>query len=135
MRSAIEMLNEKGISPSFNRIMIMDYLLSSVAHPTADEIYNEVKKSKANLSKMTIYNVLNIFEEKDLVRAVNISEKEVRFDATVNDHAHFKCRKCSSVLDIDVDYSHLKTNGLQAFDVDRRDVFFYGLCPKCCSKI
>ncbi|MFC1669732.1 Fur family transcriptional regulator, partial [Spirochaetota bacterium] len=98
-----DILSEKGVKPSLHRIKIYEYLAAKKNHPTADMIYKDISGDIPTLSKTTIYNTLRTFYDNDIVQAITIEENEVRFDADMMHHAHFKCSKCGSIYDVEID--------------------------------
>lgn len=124
-------LIKNNIKPYLNRIMIFEYIYNHHTHPTVEEIYSSVKEKNSRLSKMTVYNVLNIFIEAKIIREVTISDRETRYDIKTKDHGHFKCRKCNLIMDFDVDIESIQANGVPIGSIEKRDLFFYGICNKC----
>jgi len=127
---AEQVLISNHISPHLNRVMIMDYLIQH-EHPSADEIYQSVKTKNSVLSKMTVYNVLKLLVKADIVREVTINDKEVRYDIDTSEHGHFKCRNCHKIIDFDVDLDSIQLMIPKGCSIDKRDLFFYGLCEEC----
>ena len=72
MKKAKMMLESKDIRPSFQRMKIYKLLMETKEHPSVETIYNELKEEIPSLSKMTIYNTLKLFVEKDLARLITI---------------------------------------------------------------
>ncbi|MEG0391935.1 MAG: transcriptional repressor, partial [Anaerovoracaceae bacterium] len=59
-----------------------------------------------------------------------------RFDDTVHEHFHGKCRVCGNVYDIDMDKAHAnglkeKVNDSHGFEIENQEVVFIGVCPNC----
>ena len=98
-----DILLSKGISPSFQRLQIYSYLKGTKSHPTAYTIFSKLKEEIPSLSKTTVYNVLNVLVEKGLVNQVRIEDNELRFDAEIREHGHFKCSVCGDVSDVFLD--------------------------------
>ena len=90
-------LKKHDIKPLPHKVAIMQYLLKRFDHPASDQIYNDLLPTMPTLSKTTVYNTLKLFYNKKTVIALYIDEKNVRYDAHTHDHAHFKCKKCSSI--------------------------------------
>lgn len=124
-------LQEHGIKPSYPRLCIYAYLAQSKDHPTADEIYLSLHDEMPTLSKMTVYNTLNILIDKKLARLVSIEDHEARYDANIQMHGHFKCLACQRVVDFPTSDQHLVYDNLKGFEILEQDVFMRGLCPKC----
>ncbi len=133
MKSTVEYLKEKGIRPSAQRVAIMKYLLENMIHPTVDDIYNGVLPYMPTLSKTTVYNVLKHLEENGALQSLTIDDKNVRYDADVKSHAHFKCQCCGKLYDLkQPDISPL--SGINDFEITNMHLYCWGLCPKCKSE-
>ncbi|MDR3226034.1 MAG: transcriptional repressor [Clostridiales Family XIII bacterium] len=129
--SIIEELQEAGIRASSARVTILKYLLEERNHPTADRIYSDVTERLPGLSRTSVYNTLATLTEAGLVRPLLTDGSEMRYDATVADHGHFKCDVCGRVFDLDVDMSGVKIRGMKGCAVSQRDVIIRGKCPQC----
>ena len=60
IKASAKLLKEKDISPSIQRIRVLEYLQNSKNHPTVDNIYNDLIKEIPTLSKTTVYNILKL---------------------------------------------------------------------------
>ncbi len=126
-----EIFNEKQISPSYTRTRIYAYLEKNNNHPTADEIYKALIGELPTLSKTTVYNVLKLFIEKELVKPVNMSATEMRYEIYHTPHSHFKCTECGTIYDIPHIKTDYKSNKLEGFTVTEEEVNLSGICPNC----
>ncbi len=97
-----EYLAEFGIKPSIQRIAVMKYLLNHKTHPNVDEIYMALHSTIPTLSKTTIYNTLSLFVESGAVSSINIDKRNIRYDADIKPHAHFRCKNCHIIIDLPV---------------------------------
>ena len=95
-----EALAKCGISPSRPRVAILDYLRKHYTHPTADEIFRDLRGSVPTLSLTTVYNTLKLFSEKGLCLSLTINEKQVCYDGQTFPHGHLLCNKCGKIHDI-----------------------------------
>ena len=129
-----EKLTDRNIKPSIQRLKILEYLLGCKAHPTVEQIYNELKTKVHSLSKATIYNTLTLFAEKGLVRVLTLENTENRYDILTHDHGHFVCETCGAITDIEVSMDRLKANQLDACQINQIDVFYRGICKRCLDK-
>lgn len=96
-------------------------------------IYNHLVKEIPTLSKTTVYNTLNLFIEKGLVRPLTIEDNEARYDTIISNHGHFKCQSCGEIYDFPVEIDDFVPDKLQGFEIADKNVYFKGLCPKCIS--
>lgn len=129
-----EICKEKNISPSYTRRRIYEYIDESKNHPTVDEIYKELIGELPTLSKTTVYNVLSLFIENDLVDPINTSNNEKRYEVKIEEHSHFICNLCHTIYDlpkVETSYNKLTPPG---FDITREEVNLYGVCPSCKAK-
>jgi Fe2+ or Zn2+ uptake regulation protein len=126
-------LSGYGIRPSVQRIAIMRYLLKNLTHPTADEVFESLRKQIPTLSKTTVYNTLKLFVDNGAAVYVGIDEKNARFDGLINPHAHFRCKECGCIIDIPMKpdlFLPKDFNGVIG------ETYFYlkGYCEKCKKK-
>ncbi|MFS8513783.1 MAG: peroxide-responsive transcriptional repressor PerR [Planifilum fulgidum] len=134
LRKAVEKLKATGVRMTPQRQAILEYLLSTMSHPTADEIYKALEKDFPNMSVATIYNNLRLFKEAGLVRELTYGDSSSRFDANMSDHYHIICRRCGKITDfkypplVEVEQEAARKTG---FQVDSHRMEVYGLCTDC----
>lgn len=112
---------------------ILNYLMSVKTHPTAETVYNEVKRKLPNISQGTVYRVLNNFKNKGEVQIIETKDI-VHFDADISDHAHFICEECGNVYDVINECSGcniLKNRKIKVGKINNYQIKFYGKCKKC----
>lgn len=121
------------IKPSVQRIAIMDYLLKHKTHPCIDEIYLALCKEIPTLSKTTVYNTLKLFVEHGAAKMLTIDERNACFDADTTLHAHFQCKVCGKIYDIQLEEisSAIKMLEEQGFAVEEAHRYYKGICPHC----
>jgi len=129
----VKTLVEKNIKPSYQRIKILEYLITKRNHPTVDKIFNDLIKEIPTLSKATVYNTLDLFKKANLAIVVTIENNKTRYDAKVASHGHFKCENCGNIYDFDVNIDNLPVDSLEHFKINEKNVYFKGVCPKCLS--
>ncbi len=128
------MLEDRGVKPSLHRMKILEYLMEKKNHPTVDMIYRDISVDIPTLSKTTIYNTLTTFVENGIAQAITIEDNEVKYDATVDDHAHFKCTKCGNIYDINMDTKISSIKTLSGHIINERHLYFKGVCRSCQRK-
>lgn len=110
-RSAIvDRLREFGINPTHQRIEIAYALFSRQEHLSADQILAAVNTKHSETSKATVYNTLNLFVEKKLIREVIVDPSKVFYDPNTHIHHHFYDVATGQLMDIDSD--ELQLTGL-----------------------
>jgi Fe2+ or Zn2+ uptake regulation protein len=100
MKRMLDKLAACGIPPTPQRIAVAEYVLNTADHPTADEVWTKVRDRCPTLSRATVYNTLNLFAEKGLLKTQPLKEGVVVFDPYVTPHHHFIDEETGKVLDI-----------------------------------
>jgi len=95
-------LCDSGLRNTPQREVIYDSLLQKRDHPTADEVYARVKSKMPTISLATVYNCLETFVQRDMVRAVNFERGPTRYCPNLHPHAHFHDEEAGSTHDIDL---------------------------------
>jgi Fur family iron response transcriptional regulator len=89
-RSGVRSLIEQhGILPTPQRIEVAGILLEKPQHLSAEQIIERLKASDSGVSKATVYNTLNLFSERGLVREVMVDPVRKFYDSTTHPHHHF----------------------------------------------
>ena len=126
-RETLQSLTEHGIQPSAQRVAVADYVLYTTDHPSADQVWAQVKRTFPMLSRATVYNTLNLFTEKGLLRELVLAEGKVVFDPKLDPHHHFLDEDTGEI--IDVPWSALdvrRVHSLSGFDVREYQVVMRG---------
>lgn len=124
-------LKKNNIKPSQQRIKILEYIATHPCHPTADQVFCNLKKNMPTLSKATVYNTLNAFVRAQIVREITIEENEIRYEYNMENHGHFKCEECGTIYDFAIDINSFSSTELKECKINARDVYFKGICKKC----
>ena len=88
---------------SHQRELITEILKGRKDHPTADVIYQNIRKEHPNISLGTVYRNLSILAERGDILKLTYDDKFDHFDACTEPHSHFYCKNCHGVSDIEVD--------------------------------
>lgn len=135
MVNAIRILKEYDIRPSFIRAKILNYLMSSKAHPSVDDIFIDLITEIPTLSKTTVYNTMSLFVQNGLAKSINIDDSEKRYDADLEKHGHFMCEVCNSVYDFPISAENETQDTLDGFYIKEKNVYYKGTCKSCRNKI
>jgi Fur family iron response transcriptional regulator len=126
-RDETTFLRDHGINASPQRVAVAQYILHTDEHPSADEVWTRVKKRFPLVSRATVYNTLNLFVDKGLVRQFVLTEGRVVFDPMTRDHHHFIDEESGKIHDIPWDA--LKVSNvpkLRGFEVREYQVVMRG---------
>lgn len=88
-KDIVELLTEFGITPTQQRIVIAQELLSKPQHLSADQVLQRVNAQTNTVSKATVYNTLGLFSEKGLIREVIVDSTKAFYDSNTKPHHHF----------------------------------------------
>lgn len=120
---------------SKQREAIKEYLEHTHEHPTADNVYENIKKIYPNISLGTVYRNLSLLADIGEIKKISTPNGPDRFDADKKPHFHFTCTKCGYIEDIYtnefkksiIDQLKQGING----SIDGQEINFYGLCQNC----
>jgi Fe2+ or Zn2+ uptake regulation protein len=119
------------------RELILEELGNCHNHPTADALYERIKKKLPRISLATVYRNLEILSEAGMIRKLEISGRQKRFDREIEQHDHVFCVQCRRVDDIKFDQSRLLSldeEHSQGYTISGCRVEFFGICPQCQAK-
>jgi Fe2+ or Zn2+ uptake regulation protein len=131
-------ITDKMRRNSRQREAILHVLETTTAHPTADFIYEKVRKKIPNISKGTVYRNLQVLKETGEIRELNLNGTKSRFEVDSGNHYHFRCESCGKVIDLDynvdtgLDRDIAKKTGLKIL---YHQLEFRGICNNCQSKV
>lgn len=137
VEQALEQLKSTGVRMTPQRHAILSFLMNSMTHPTADEIYKALSPVFPSMSVATIYNNLRLFVDARLVRELTYGDDSSRFDADLSEHYHAICKSCGKIVDFDyppltdVEDAASRETG---FKVEGHRMEIYGHCGDC-SKV
>lgn len=84
-----QLMRAHGIMPTSQRSAIASVLFAAPRHMSADQVLEEVNRTDKRVSKATVYNTLNLFAAKGLVREVMVDTSKVFYDSNTEPHHHF----------------------------------------------
>ncbi len=114
MKDAISILRQCDIQPTPQRIAVVECILASKTHPTADDVLILARKKCPTVSRATVYNTLNLLVEKKLVGMQTIREGAVIFDPNIQKHHHLIDEDTGDIHDIPWD--QLEVKGIKKFE-------------------
>ena len=115
---------------------ILRVLKGTTSHPSADWVYEQVRREIPNISLGTVYRNLKLLKQEGEILELDLASTLSRFDGNSQDHYHFRCEKCGRVFDVDepvdkeIDYRVAQKTG---FKVSHHRLEFRGLCKDCQS--
>ena len=120
-------LRDHGIRPSAQRVAIAGFVLRTDVHPSADRVWQEVRRTFPAVSRATVYNTLNLFVRQGLLRQFQFDEGPAVFDANVVDHHHLVDEDSGNVLDVPWDALEVRVVDLPGeYEVESLQVVLRG---------
>ena len=130
-------LREEGFRITPQRVAILDYLMRTDDHPSAEHIHKVVKKKYPMVSLSTVYKTLDLMKEKKLIGQIDVGG-ETRFDAHTNPHINLVCMKCGKIDDLDENLlSEIQDRATKKskYLILKGNFEFMGYCNNCKSDI
>lgn len=126
-------LRAAGSRISSQRRAIIDHLASATSHPSARQIFHEVRKKHPDLSLATVYNTLGVLTRLRLIKVMQFDVTDNRYEPNVAPHINLICTSCGEIKDLEpvvpVQPEVIKEKiGFEVFD---SRIEYYGLCAEC----
>jgi Fur family iron response transcriptional regulator len=94
------MLQSRGIQPTPQRVLIAELLFARDQHLTADQVIQALAEDGTQVSKATVYNTLNLFAQKGLLKPLQIDPDRGVFDSNTTPHHHFHVEDTGELIDV-----------------------------------
>lgn len=134
MNGTTEILREKNIKVTPQRIAVYNMLIGTKQHPDAETIHKALEPTNPTISLATIYKTLDYFKSLGLVQELNVGQGRSRYDAVVKSHPHAVCTYCGCVEDLyneELQNLHERIPSESGFSAEFEQVIFYGKCKDC----
>jgi Fur family peroxide stress response transcriptional regulator len=129
-----EKCRRRGISITPQRVAIYSILVDAKNHPTAEDVYEQVKGTFPDISIDTVYRTLSTFCDMGLVEEVEGYGEAKRYDPDVKPHHHFRCKRCKAIVDFQessFDNLRIPAGISRKYNVANVKVVVEGLCDRC----
>ena len=98
-----ERLRNAGITPTAQRLEIAGVLLGKPCHLSAEQLLQKLRAAGSRVSKATVYNTLNLFSRKGIIKEVAVDPSRLFYDSTTSRHHHFYNVDTGELADIKPD--------------------------------
>ena len=125
---------DRGLRSTVQKREILDAVLDLENHPTADRVFEIVRPNLPELSRTTVYRVLESFVDMGLITKTCHPGSAIRYDPRIEQHHHLVCLSCDTVIDIDdgrLDALELPDTSTEEFVVHDFRVQLRGTCRRC----
>ena len=136
LEQLVSSLREEGLRITPQRIAILDYLLKTDEHPSAEHIHKVIQKRYPMVSLSTVYKTIDLLKSKRLVNEIEV-EGEARFDAHTDEHINLVCMNCGKIEDLDEDsLKEIQSRAARRskYLILKGSFEMFGYCSNCKSK-
>ena len=122
---------------SRQRESIKNFLMTRTDHPTAETVYENLRKEYPKISLGTVYRNLSLLTEIGEIQTISTGVGPDRFDGKTEPHYHFICKHCGRVMDLNMQgMEHINLLAQHEFSgtIEGHTVFFYGGCEECLAQ-
>ncbi|QIL46744.1 peroxide-responsive transcriptional repressor PerR [Vagococcus coleopterorum] len=134
LAEALQQLKASDIRITPQRQAVLEFLINSHAHPTADDIYKGLVDKFPGMSVATVYNNLRLFTKIGFVQEMAYGDASSRFDFSSQKHYHAICESCGKIVDTyypGLDDVETAAEQLTGFKINEHRMELYGICPDC----
>lgn len=131
LREIAQRMRRRGITPTVQRMLVLEALQGRTDHPSADQIYEEVRRRLPSISRTTVYNALQLFRELGEIQELSVIKERAHYDPNPTPHHHFFCRRCRRLLDVEVACPIAKSGWVEGNRIEEVQACFYGVCAEC----
>lgn len=125
---------ERRLPLTVQRRAVLRAVLGRKDHPTADQIHLQIKKQLPDVSRTSVYRILEMLAETGMITKVCHLGSAARFDPKLHRHHHLVCLSCERIIDVDVprlDNLPLPNTRAYAFQISDYHIHFRGICGHC----
>ncbi len=119
---------------SHQRETILETIRGMHTHPTADEVYIEVKKKIPQISLGTVYRNLELLASMGEIKRLEVAGKKMRFDGGTRPHPHIICIRCGKIEDYPLSHFPEVREGFDpdtGYTIVECAINILGICPQC----
>ncbi len=119
------------------RQIILEELNKVTSHPTANEVYDMVRRRLPRIGLGTVYRNLELMADVGVILKLEVGGTQKRFDATVEPHYHVRCSSCGKVDDIDIavqEQINQVAEKASNYKILGHHIEFSGICLSCMGK-
>ena len=137
-KQLIARLRERDYRLTPQRVELIRLIAASKGHPSASQLYGQIKVQFPTISLATVYKTLDLLKELGEVLEIGLRDDSHYDGNKPYPHPHLICMKCQKIMDgeLDVAVGNIVQEVEQSFGfrVIKHQLDFYGLCPDCQKK-
>jgi Fur family transcriptional regulator, peroxide stress response regulator len=130
----IAALKERSFRLTPQRVELVRLIAASDGHPSASQLYAQIKRQFPTMSHATVYKTLTLLKEMNQVLEIDLRNDSHYDGNRPQPHPHLICLQCNQILDAEVALDQESLRGLEqasGYTILRPQIALYGLCPDC----
>ena len=130
----IAALKKRGFRLTPQRVELVRLIAVSEGHPSAGQLYTQIKRQFPTMSQATVYKTLSLFKEMNQVLEIDLRDDSHYDGNRPQPHPHLICINCNKIIDAEVSLDQESLRSLQqtsGYKILRPQISLYGLCPDC----
>ena len=118
------------------RFAVYRYLRGNMGHPNVDSVWTAAREALPDITRESVYRILNDFASQGLVAVLDRADVVARFDSDVSRHDHFYCDRCGKIVDFKIEgLERIAGPALERLGVVLRlEARARGICRECLEK-
>lgn len=127
-----ELISGSGLKVTPQRYTVLQALIEMKSHPSADQVIEYLRKWNPAISTGTVYNILDVFTEKKIIRRIKTEDGILRYDAFRNKHHHIYCTDTGEIKDYhdpglsQMLYKYFREKRIEGFDIEELSLHISG---------
>ena len=137
MADLAELLRERGLRVTSQRLLIERALREHGGHLTAEQVHEVVEPSLPGVTQQTVYSTLALLADLGVARRVVAPGPSTRFEAVTRDHHHMVCERCGAIDDLHLRVplgAVTRASRESGFEPSSAGVTVLGLCARCAAE-
>jgi Fur family peroxide stress response transcriptional regulator len=132
-RRIIEGMRDKGLKLTSQRLVIIEILARRKSHPSAPDVLAKARKKAPRISLSTVYYTLDMLKREGLIRELEFTDRDNRYEGDISDHLNLVCKRCGKIEDFPASspVPAEKVAQKAGFKVDGVRLEYYGYCREC----
>jgi len=136
LQNIVDSLRKEGFRITPQRVAIVNYVMNTDEHPSAEHVHKVVQRKYPMVSLSTVYKTLDLLREKRLINEIEVNG-ELRFDPNTGEHVNLVCLNCGMIVDSSEDELVQIQNKIAKkakYLIIRGSLDLFGYCANCRSK-
>lgn len=129
-----KLFKDAGLKMTIQRMAVLHDVMENENHPSAEAVYERVKKKLPAITLNTVYRILTTLASSGMIRRFDNLVDRSLYDGNLQEHYHFVCEDCGRIEDIYIENAReLDVSGV-SHTIREIDIRIRGVCRICAKK-